>query len=108
MLLVSVVVAMAPAWAATVAEITLEREPVAIWLETTVTDPGEGPLRVKVFTPVEDGERTLWQVCSFPAADEGPYRCGLDRSAVEQHEGRWVVRATMDGGTIGRRSFWIP
>ena len=97
----------APAEAAPLAEIAIERETAAIWLDTTVTDSNGGSLRVKVFTPLRDGERSLWQVCSFPSADAGPYRCGLERSAVERHEGRWAVRALMDGETIGRRSFWI-
>jgi hypothetical protein len=107
LLLVSLLATALPAAASPLAEIAIEREPVAIWLDTTFTDPVDGPLRVKVFTPLKDGERTLWQVCSFPSGDAGPYRCGLDREAVEREEGRWIVRATMDGDTIGRRSLWI-
>ena len=97
----------APAEAAPLAEIAVEREAAAIWLDTTVVDSTGGSLRVKVFTPLHDGERTLWQVCSFASTDAGPYRCGLDRAAVEEHDGRWAVRAQMDGETIGRRAFWV-
>lgn len=93
--------------AAPTAEIGLDRQESAIWLATTVNEPRDGRLRVKVFSPPVDGTRTLWQVCSFAVVDTGPYRCGLDRRAVEREPGRWVARALLDDDPIGRREFWI-
>lgn len=90
-----------------VADITLDRQPAAIWLDTAVGDAGGGELRVKVLTPRKDDSRSVWQVCSFPSADGGSYRCGLDREAVEREPGQWVARALLDGERIGRREFWI-
>ena len=102
-----IVLVLGPAGASPAAEISIERESETIWTTTSLTDPSSEPLRVKILAPEPDGSRSLYQVCHFPSADGGPYRCGVDRSTAEQRSGRWVARAVLEGEPIGRRAFWV-
>lgn len=105
---VLVVVVSSSSSALSATRIEIEREPVSIHVDTTLSDVGsEATLRVKVLAPDEDGSRFVWQTCSFPSAGSGSYRCPIDRAAAEKRPGEWVARAILDDERVGRRAFWV-
>ena len=91
--------------------ITADVENDILWFETVVDAHLGGTLRTKILTPRDgEGDRTLWQTCSFQQSSPGTYRCGIDVSVgslARAEEGTWVGRAVLDSDRLARRFFWM-
>jgi hypothetical protein len=96
------------AHAETSADIDIYRESLVIWSETSLGEVGEdSTLQVDIVGPRRNGRRALWQRCTFPVSDGGPYRCGVEEKAARKQKGGWITRAFVDDELIGRQRFWV-
>lgn len=82
-----------------------------LWVKTSVSNPADEDLKVKVFAPKTEGKgRHLFQVCDFTYSGAGDYLCGIDvseGSIASQHDGRWVGKAIVNKEVISKESFSI-
>jgi hypothetical protein len=92
--------------AETTAEIVITRDASIIWIETTIGSPEpDSTLRVDLMVPRSEDGRELHQSCKFPISGPGPYRCGIEESAVRSDPGRWLAKAYVSSDLIGRKYF---
>jgi hypothetical protein len=99
----------APGARAAEAGMSIAREGSILWTIGSVSDDEAERVVVKILTPRdEDGDRSVFQKCTFVYSGAGDYRCGIDiskGSVAAKLSGRWVARVSVDGDVEGRTPF---
>lgn len=80
-----------------------------LWANASLAGGLEGQVRTKILTPRNaNGNRTLWQTCTFNYTGAGDYRCGIDvaeGSYAEKLSGNWVVKVLAGPERLDRETF---
>lgn len=80
-----------------------------LWADASLAGGLEGQVRTKILTPRDaNGNRTLWQTCTFSYTGAGDYRCGIDvaeGSYADKLSGNWVVKVLVGTERLDRETF---